>query len=490
MALQRKFKKTAVKTGLLAFWSLPTFLVFAASVSVLLALEAWFWVFQSASLLDDLYFQATPSNEMMQTLDLTTLAEHPVKSLWYLHYQPPGFDVFRLLLSLPEIISLNDISNRAVDFRIYAMYAIFYGFINAVIYFWLFQHSRSVIASSAVTIAWAIYPGNLFLATYLDSMYLAAFVLILVAHFWFLGIILQRVLYVGVAGFGIVALAMIRTNIQPIALLAIFILGFFVARKSLITHRKRALSFGLVLFVGISLVVPLKQFVLFGTVSSTTSSGHHLLGLIRNNPSPAELDRVEIPERIIMNGQMFQNKQNTVSEVIINYQYSKIFFKEVIKNPVLSLEQSVISAKRSLIKAAGATHGYQPNVLVSKLPWLKLFENMFSGLSYVLVVLIGFVMLFTNRRYPQHSNLRILLFTASPMILLLVSVGIMIIFGAMRYSENPAMGAGFGWNDGFAWTESNRLKFLLEVAVFPLAFYGWVAQLRRFFQHFWHFQVP
>ena len=108
---------------------------------------------------------------------------------------------------------------------------------------------------------------------------------------------------------------------------------------------------------------------------------------------------------------------------------------------------------------------------------------MFSGLSYVLLVSLGFVMLFANRRYPQNSNLRVLLFTASPIIVLLVSVGIMIIFGAMRYSENPAMGAGFGWNDGFAWTESNRLKFLLEVVVFPLAIYGWVAQLRRFSEH-------
>lgn len=483
MASQRKLKKTAVETNFLAFWSLPTTLVFGVSVSVLLGLEAWFWIFQSASLLDDLYFQATPSNEMMQTLDLAILAEHPMKSLWYLHYQPPGFDVFRLLLSTPEIVSQNDISNRAVDIRIYMMYAIFYGFINAIIYFWSFRHSRSVIASSTVTIGWAIYPGNLFIATFLDSMYLAAFVLVLIAHFWFLGIMLQRISYIAVAGFGIVALAMIRTNIQPIALLLLLILGFFVAKKSLITRHKQALSFGLILLLGISLVVPLKQFVLFGTVSSTTSSGHHLLGLIRNNPYPAELDRVEIPERIIRNGQMFQNKQNNVDEVIINYQYSKIFFKEVIKNPVLSLEQSLISAKRSLIKASGATHGYQPNVLVSKLLWSKLFENVFSGLSYILVVSLGFVMLFTNRRYPQNSNLRVLLFTASPIIVLLVSVGIMIIFGAMRYSENPAMGAGFGWNDGFAWTESNRLKFLLEVVVFPLAIYGWVAQLRRFSEH-------
>ena len=47
---------------------------------------------------DGLRFQVWSSERLMQTLSVNNLREEPLRSLWYLHIQPPLFDAFRALL--------------------------------------------------------------------------------------------------------------------------------------------------------------------------------------------------------------------------------------------------------------------------------------------------------------------------------------------------------------------------------------------------------
>jgi hypothetical protein len=61
---------------------------------------------------------------------------------------------------------------------------------------------------------------------------------------------------------------------------------------------------------------------------------------------------------------------------------------------------------------------------------------------------------------------------------LLIFVLLTLVFGSMRFTDSPATGEAFGWTDGFSWTETDRLKFLLEPFAQPPAILGLVMAVR------------
>jgi len=62
---------------------------------LLLGLEAHFRPFAR----DGLYFQAWSSETMMQTVSIEDLRDEPLRTLWYLHIQPPAYDAIRALIA-------------------------------------------------------------------------------------------------------------------------------------------------------------------------------------------------------------------------------------------------------------------------------------------------------------------------------------------------------------------------------------------------------
>lgn len=70
------------------FRKFPELLVFVLSLGFLLALEASWRQYA----IDRVYFQKWTSEDMMQTLPIIDLRDHPVKSLANLHIQPPALD--------------------------------------------------------------------------------------------------------------------------------------------------------------------------------------------------------------------------------------------------------------------------------------------------------------------------------------------------------------------------------------------------------------
>jgi hypothetical protein len=115
---------------------------------------------------------------------------------------------------------------------------------------------------------------------------------------------------------------------------------------------------------------------------------------------------------------------------------------------------------------------YQRNVLVEVLPWSSVSAGLFSGISYVLFVLIGVALLLGLRPKGMVRNHGKLLLQLAPLIAVLVVMTATILFGSLRYTTSASMGAPFGWTDGFTWTESNRLKFIIESILFPSATIG------------------
>jgi hypothetical protein len=70
----------------------PVF-VFLLSLTFVLALHHWGRGVEA----DGLYHQPVTSDALMQALPVVELRDKPFASLWYLHKQPPGYDLIRLL---------------------------------------------------------------------------------------------------------------------------------------------------------------------------------------------------------------------------------------------------------------------------------------------------------------------------------------------------------------------------------------------------------
>lgn len=458
-------------------------------VVVSIASTAVFWFAQTlvrsrygASLLNGLYFQATPSDDMMQTIELKSLVSTPFRALWYLHYQPPGFDLLRLVLSLPEKFTSSEVSTLAVDARLYVLYAIFYGTINGVVFYWARKASESTWISGLTVLIWAAYPGNVAMATYLDSMYLSVFLIVLSGHLWVIGILKSRSRLILGSGLTLIVLSWVRTSLQlPLLLLLLAVGGWVVlSRLSLNWSWSTRVAVGGLAMLSVAL--PLKQYLLFGMTSTTSSSGHHLVGMIRYQPEDSELLTQSVSPRLVTNGTKFENKFNNASELIRNEQLTSLFIRRLSEDPIGSAKAALITAHRSITKGASATQNYQPNALVNRMPWSEFSEALFSGSSYVLFVVFGLGFFVCHIARKRRCSLLWLLQLTGPIALFILLQASVILFGSMRYSSNPAMGLGFGWEDGFTWTESNRLKFLLEPLLLPVSALGlllsgrWIVQ--------------
>lgn len=453
-------------------WKSSTFLVGAMTGLGLLMIELWFWVFRRGELFRGYYFESTSSEEMMQTLDLEVLIDNPIRSFWYLHFQPPGFDFLRLVLALPEVVFGSRPTIESLDLRIYLVHTVMFGVMNAIIFYWARAISNSTPLALTSSLVWALYPGNIAMVTYLDSMYLSSFLLLVSTHLWFMHLKTRRLGFALSACLVGIALTLTRTSLQPILFVAIVVLAYLVVRKS-IARQMRTKVFGWVLVcLLLTIAIPIKQFALFGTFSSTSSGGHHLLGAIRYLPTEQELVKIEVPSRIVNNANKLVNDYNVPEEVISNFRYSQLFFDRIADEPILSLRESLVSAERSIIKGAGATQTYQRNVLVDMLPWSPLSATLFSGSSYVLLVGVGVAALLKLRLKGKSSDRRRFLIEMTPVIAMLGVLTLSIFLGSLRYTTSVEMGAPFGWTDGFTWTESNRLKFLLEVIALPAAIIG------------------
>ena len=463
------------------FWRRPLLLVAVGSTLLLLLVEAMYWLFGRSRLYEGFYFEPNSSEDMMATIELQRLVKSPIRALFYLHTQPPGFDFVRLLLSMPELLLGRVPSIGNVDLRLLIFQAVLFGLLNAVVFYWVAVISSSRAISCSVTLMWAMYPGNLFVATFLDSMYLSTFLFVVTLHFWFLYFRCPNPRWLVATAVAVIALAWTRPNIQPVFIPIVVVPAVFALRHAKYVNTRRLLL-GAASVCLVALLLPIKQFILFGTPSSSTVSGHHLLGMIRYLPTQADLESIDVPDKILNNGREFESEVNNVVELQLNYKYSRIFFRELSARPLDVLEESLTTAHRSLVKGAGATHAYQRNVLVEDLPWADASARVFSGTSYAALLTAGTIVLAVSVRRRNENVWRDVALRASPAVLLFTVLALTIVFGSLRYTDVRSMGDAFGWSDGFTWTESNRYKFMLEPVLLPPALLGLGMSVRRIFR--------
>jgi hypothetical protein len=409
------------------------------------------------------YFQETSSDALMQTIEIRTLVSDPIRSLWYMHVNPPLFDIIRLLLIVPDHLLGNDITDMLVDRRLYLFYSVLFACMNVLIYRTLRLLQCSQTWSILVVVAWTLYPGNISMATYLDPTYLSAFLLMFA--------MLHGMKWLGGHGsinayWTLSALLLLSWTRSLFQVQLLFPLILFSAYRFI---RKRDFSPSSVARLSLVLLLaflPLKQFVLFGTFSTSSFVGAHQLGLIQHEPTDEELNSVDVPDRLITNASKVESKYNSVANAVDNFRQESVFRDRLLQAPLVSLSNVPNTMLKVGRNALSATQEYQPNQASGNLPWASLSRWIFSGWRYLTLVVIALVGLFVRVRFSD-SRLNVFILGTSV-------VGLQILLGALR-SRNGA----------FEWIEANRLKFIIEPMIFCICGTGFVA-LGRLREHAMH----
>lgn len=130
---------------------------------------------------DGLHLQPWTSDEMMQSVSVEDLRQEPLRSLWYLHIQPPAYDSLRALFAAGSGGRAGADLVELVDRRLYVAWAALYGLLGWAVYGWLAELTgrRWALAGAMLFL---LHPATLFYATLLESTLLSALLFTLL--FW------------------------------------------------------------------------------------------------------------------------------------------------------------------------------------------------------------------------------------------------------------------------------------------------------------------
>jgi len=132
---------------------------------------------------DGVYDQELTSERMMQTVSIRDLRDQPLLSLWNIHIQPPGLDLMRALLAWiwkSEGQSDQDLL-RLVDLSLYALWIVAYGITGLIMFLWI-SEMTGVWFGVCATILFLIYPASISYATFLETTFLTATLVLLLYY--------------------------------------------------------------------------------------------------------------------------------------------------------------------------------------------------------------------------------------------------------------------------------------------------------------------
>jgi hypothetical protein len=316
----------------------------------------------------------------MQTVSVKHLRDEPLRSLWYLHIQPPLFDAYRAVLarfySSLEAGALVD----AVDRWIYVAWAAAFAATAALVFAWIHALAGQRLALVA-TAVWVLHPAGLAFATLLDTTVAgAAAFLWFCFELWRLSRSKGSTTRLAVAS---LVLFFLRSIFQwPFLLLVVACLIL------LRLPRRRILGYGAVVGLVAGLYV-LKQLVLFGTPLTSTFDGRNFCRAI--GLGKADVSAVQVPPRMLPASLPDPSSAAVLREarkIGGSYNYNHLDYLR------LSMRLKYFCGRALLERPLGTTlaslaenfslYGlpasrYSPNVLVDALPWRDAFDFVFSA---------------------------------------------------------------------------------------------------------------
>lgn len=437
-------------------WLAPTVVAVVSAIGLMQAE----WAFRAANtgrLPGGYLLQEWSSEAMMQTLALKDMFAFGPMFAWYDHLYPPLEDVLRYAFSLPDLVHRMPPNYGAVDLHLYLTYAWCFGLVNAVVYLWVRDLTKNGYWAAAVTLLWAIAPGYLTNMMLLDSTPLA--MLFISWAFYFLYRFLRTRSLAYVTAFLVATLgASLARNITQAHVLAI--LTVFVGFTWWLARRRSWIVMAVnVVLLGLLFVLPIKQFVMFGTTDTSTFSGLHRVGMLWINPHT--VPEPEFPKSILGNAEKFQSKYNTTDTLRDNYRLSNGSYEAWRSDPVGSAGAMVKSLTITVPEALRPSSEYADNLLVRDLPWKGVYDWVFSGWRYLLIVFAAIAIVAIQRGRDGIARLtrRYGWFLA---FYLLIAAPV---FWSNRFIPDHEA-------DGPIWTDAIRLKMFLEVPLVALVGYA------------------
>ena len=408
-------------------------------------------------------FQAWSSNWMMQTIGLEDMAAFGPKSLWLMHVYPPGLDAIRYLLMLPSAGQDLAIVQPAVDMRLYVVYCVLFGVLNALVYVWLrdlLGRSRSRWWAVGGTVLWAVYPGNLMVATLLEGSQLSLITVAFAYYFLYRFCRTRRIGYATAFLAATLAASMTRSVVQThvlVILLVMAVVLWWIARN----RRWWWLVANLVL-VALMVVIPAKNLVLYGSFTPSTFGGYHRVGMLFLDPMTVPAPTY--PPQLEQNALAFSSRYNTRELAMDNFRLESGANTFVREHPYEAVRGMAASLKVTIPEALRPTSEYVTNPLVESMPWTIAYNWLFSGWRYLLLVIGAAVVIGVSRGWRGIGRL---LRRYGWFVVFWALIAFPVIFSnRYRPGEEP-MGA--------VWTDAIRLKIFLEVPIYVALVYAtWV----------------
>jgi hypothetical protein len=331
----------------------------------------------------EMYLHRWTSEYMMQTVSVADLRDEPLRSLVYNHIQPPAFDAVRALLarSVPAAASDAELM-RAVDRGLYRTWAVVHALLAGLVALYLARLTtpRWGLATGLV---FAVLPGPLFYATFLDgTMPSALGVLWLLYELW-------RVVD-GRGGGGRLAAATIvlflARSVVQWAFLAVLAVSLVVARVPRPVIRRALLPTAVVIVLFLA-----KQYALFGvTLTSTFGPDSFCKGLseycLGTTPVPVPPMVDPRAATVLRRAQKLNGEYNYNQAAFLRRSFS-----QMAEYKLLLRERGVVRLLGDLVVNARIwlrpTSTHSPHALVDRLPWRRAADVVLSGA--VLVLLLG-----------------------------------------------------------------------------------------------------
>lgn len=335
-------------------------------------------------------FQQFSSDDMMQTLKLGDMVAFGPRWIIYDHVYPPLEDLLRYVISAPQWLVGAEVSIVGVDLWLYALAALGFGLINAVLFAWI----RTVTGSSwwalGGAVAWALVPGYIMTMQMLDPSPLATLFITTSLYTLFMFLKTRRLYWTSFFYASLLLASLSRSVVQGHVLLALLLTLWVFWRLA----RSRR---WFVLLVNISLValifvVPVKQQLLFGTLDASSFGGYHRSSLLWLDPRSIAPEKIE--PSIEAAAGVFTSKFNSEQNVRDNITLSKAANNLLLQDPLAALAGVRKTLGITFEQALRPSTDYTENAFVDMLPWKDAYGWLLSGWRYLLILVSSVIMLF------------------------------------------------------------------------------------------------
>jgi len=427
---------------------------FIVSACFLAFLEVYF----RADAISGIYFQKYTSDTMMQTLPIQSLRDAPFLSLWFLHIQPPMLDSIRAVLAYFANNGSGPALLEYVDKGLYIVWLLIFALLNSLIFIWVKKITDSVIFASIASVVWMLHPAPIEYATYLESTLLSSFFITwMIYELWrFLkndGSSIRLSLAASLA-------FLTRTVLQW------YFLPVFAVSLLIMRIRRRDAIVSVTIFGAIVILLCLKQFVLFHTLSTTTFAGYHKTGVVWYEPSESLIQRyakqisVQYPLEAVNYGDD-NNSETTWRDNLIH----SAMFADLLKTDFNKCIQRIIRSFRYNFSNYWSPSGCKTgNVITDNLPWSFLYNWVFSGARFIFLLIIsGLIWVCFSISSGKKNTAKV--------------IGLLLVLSYVFVISNLC--------NRLLWTEAYRIKFFLEPVYFVFVFSQIFLAIRALIYRLW-----